>query len=120
MPWYITLSITILLFLLAPFFRKWVDLVIWPRIADWWASRSQEKLKTRIAKLEARLLRISSLSPLTDFEDFILWTLMGLVTLLVMVPLFGVTILAWSGLVDKVLSDRYLPILVLGFVLTYT
>lgn len=36
-------------------FRKWFDIVLWPRISDWWASWSQRRLKKKITSLEYKL-----------------------------------------------------------------
>jgi hypothetical protein len=47
-------------------FRKWFDVVVWPRIADWWSARSIRAIKRQIAKLERQLQR-----PQT-FEDIVL------------------------------------------------
>jgi hypothetical protein len=55
MPWYVSLSIAFFLFLVAPFFRKWVDLVIWPKLSDWWSSRSIRTIQRQINKLEKQL-----------------------------------------------------------------
>jgi hypothetical protein len=35
-------------------FRKWFDAVIWPKLADWWAGLTQQRLKKKISKLENR------------------------------------------------------------------
>ena len=40
------------LFFLAPFYRRFADLTILPRIEDLWASRSRKKLVEQIARLE--------------------------------------------------------------------
>src|SRR5580704_14660769 len=53
-------------------FRKWFDIVLWPRVADWWASRSQARLRKRIEKLEALLAEFESLPLLTEFEEVML------------------------------------------------
>jgi hypothetical protein len=37
------------------FFRKWFDIVLWPRISDKWASWSQKRLKNKILALEYEL-----------------------------------------------------------------
>jgi hypothetical protein len=55
MPWHIALAITFVLFLLAPFFRKWVDLVVWPKLADWWAGRSRRTLEKQVKRLKREL-----------------------------------------------------------------
>jgi hypothetical protein len=52
MPWQLSLTMGLLFFLLAPFFRKWVDIAIWPKLSDWWAERSVRSVKVRIATLE--------------------------------------------------------------------
>ena len=85
----IALAISLLLFLLAPFFRKWVDLVVWPRIADWWASRSQASIRKRIEKLETISATIELLAPLNEFEDLVLRCINGMVVLLVFLPLLA-------------------------------
>jgi hypothetical protein len=78
MPWYIAVPITLVLFLLAPFFRKWVDLVLWPKLANWWVSRSRSKTERRIKRLESQLARIESLPLLTEFEKMVLSGFIGI------------------------------------------
>src|ERR1700730_10181013 len=51
------LALSLFLFLVAPFFRKWVDLVAWPRIADWWASLSKKRLLKQIQQLEYQIVK---------------------------------------------------------------
>jgi hypothetical protein len=72
MPWHIAVPFTLFLFALAPFFRKWVDIVVWPRIANWWATRSLLKLQTRILVLEEDLRLMKACQPLTPFEVLVL------------------------------------------------
>jgi hypothetical protein len=55
MPWPATLSITLCLFVLAPFFRKWIDLVVWPKVSDWWARRSIAAIKQQIRLLQIKV-----------------------------------------------------------------
>jgi hypothetical protein len=43
--------------LLNYFFRKWLDIVLWPRVSDWWASWSQKRLRNKIQSLEYKLGR---------------------------------------------------------------
>jgi hypothetical protein len=85
MPWTIALSISIFLFLLAPFFRKWVDIVLWPILADWWATRSRGKTKKRIEKLEQRLRYLETIPPSTEFETTVLLALSGILKLITVV-----------------------------------
>jgi hypothetical protein len=54
-PWYFAITFSLFLFLLAPFFRKWVDAVLWPKLADWWAGRSRKALLKRVKKLDAEV-----------------------------------------------------------------
>jgi hypothetical protein len=75
--------------LLNLFFRKWFDLVLWPRLADWWASRSRSKTEQRIRKLEGALSRIESLPILSDYEDMVLRGLFGVLILLTILPPLG-------------------------------
>jgi len=69
-------------FLLAPSFANGVDVVLWPRIANWWASRSRLTLQKRILKLEATLTRVEALPTLGEFEDLVLRSINGVVALL--------------------------------------
>ena len=89
MPWYVAVPLALFLFLLAPFFRKWVDVVLWPKIANWWASRSRLTLQKRILKLEATLTRVEALPTLGEFEDLVLRSINGIVALLVIIPLLA-------------------------------
>jgi hypothetical protein len=89
MPWYIALTVSLFLFLLAPFFRKWVDLVVWPKIADWWATRSRSKTQERIDKLHGVLCRIESLPLLTEFEEMVMRAFAGVTVLLMELPTLG-------------------------------
>lgn len=57
MPWQITLTITFVLFLVAPFFKNWVDRSIWPRFVDWWAERSISAIEAQIKMLEDEVKR---------------------------------------------------------------
>jgi hypothetical protein len=52
--------------------QRWLDRVLWPWIADWWASRSQVRLRKRIKKLEAMAARNESLPLLTEYERVML------------------------------------------------
>jgi hypothetical protein len=106
MPWYFALLTTLFLFLLAPFFRKWVDLVIWPRIADWWASRSRVALEKRVLKLEAILTRIEPLPILTEFENLVLRSINGIFGMLTMMPI--IALVAYIGVFSE-------PTLLLSF-----
>jgi hypothetical protein len=53
-------------------FRKWFDLVLWPKIVDWWASWSQRRLENKIRKLERELQ-----NPIKG-EEVIIYGLRGL------------------------------------------
>lgn len=55
MPWQLSLVLTFVLFLVAPFFKKWVDISIWPAFTDWWSERSCRSVKQQIAYLEHKL-----------------------------------------------------------------
>ena len=89
MPWYIAVPLALFLFLIAPFFRKWVDVVLWPKIANWWASRSRLTLQKRILKLDATLTRVEALPTLGEFEQLVLRGINGVVGLLVIIPLLA-------------------------------
>jgi hypothetical protein len=51
MPWFVTL----ILFVLSPIYAIVVRDKLWPRVQDWWASRSARGLQERIAKLQQQL-----------------------------------------------------------------
>ena len=89
MPWQIALPLTLFLFVVAPFFRKWIDLVVWPKLADWWASRSRSTIEKRITKLERLLAQIEPLPSLTDFEDIVLRGLAGIIAYIMIIPLLA-------------------------------
>jgi hypothetical protein len=89
LPSPVTLAITLALFILAPFFRKWVDLVFWPKLADWWAVRSRRQTVKRIQKLEKQLSEVAPLRVLTDFEEMVLASVSGLVTLILSIGTLG-------------------------------
>jgi hypothetical protein len=59
------------------FFRKWLDLVIWPRVSDRWASWSQSRLRNKIELLEYRLS-----NPITG-EEVIVYGVRGILHLLI-------------------------------------
>jgi hypothetical protein len=58
--------------LLNMFFRKWFDLYLWPKIGDWWASRSKATLLRRIEKRKNLLDEAEALTILTEFEAYVL------------------------------------------------
>jgi hypothetical protein len=120
MPWQIALTVSLILFLLAPFFRKWVDLVVWPGIADWWATRSRSKTQERIDKLQGVLSQIESMPLLTEFEDAVIRGLGGLTMLLMALPTLGLlaclTVLRGGPFVNLSLVDAW-PVLMLTLLL---
>ena len=95
MPWYIAFA----LFLLSPVYSKWAASV-WPKLEDWWASRSRSKTQQRIKNLHALLAWSEKLQPLTDFENAILSGLIGIVFLLSEIP--TVVFLAYMIISGKV------------------
>jgi hypothetical protein len=42
----------------------------WPKLANWWVSRSRRKTEKRLQNLRERLAKVGSLTPLTAFEDY--------------------------------------------------
>jgi hypothetical protein len=90
LPWYVTLC----LFLLAPVYTILVRDKLWPRLQDWWASRSQNKIQERITKLEQRLSEAEKLTPHTQVEYMLFF---GLEQICFLVP-FGVHLI-FSALV---------------------
>ena len=71
MPWYIAA----ILFLLSPVYTILVRDKFWPRLRDWWATRSNKALLKRIETLEKGLTNAQSLPLLTEVEDQLLLAL---------------------------------------------
>jgi len=65
MPWYVT----VVLFILSPVYAILFRERVWPRIQDWWATRSKHRLLLRIGKLERRLAAAELLPAHTEFES---------------------------------------------------
>jgi hypothetical protein len=82
----IALSISILLWLFAPYYRRITDSVVWPRIEGWWGTRSKSKLQNRIALLREEMRKSESLPLLTEFENLVLLAFSGVVTLIALAP----------------------------------
>jgi hypothetical protein len=40
---------------LGTFFSEWVDLVVWPKLSDWWARRSITAIKREIRILQSKV-----------------------------------------------------------------
>jgi len=81
------------------FFRKWFDLVLWPRLADWWASLSQRRLREKILSLQYTLHK-----PPTG-EDIILYGLENLFTFLMFLMM---NLLVLVGLPRLILFAPYI------------
>ena len=92
MPWQATLGITLVLFVLAPFFKKWIDVVVLPKLADWWASLSQGRTEKRIRKIKGILDRIEKLPQLSPFEDMALFGFSVLLRIIFVIPGIGFTL----------------------------
>src|SRR4051794_24427017 len=84
--------------LLTLFFRKWFDIVLWPRLADWWASWSQKRLQRKILLLEYELK-----SPIRA-EEIIIFGLMGIFEFLVFLVFFLLCWLTPTSLSDLKIS----------------
>jgi hypothetical protein len=113
MPWYLTLT----LFFLAPVYTIVVRDKLWPRIQDWWATRSRSATEVRIQKLESLLAEIESLPLLTPFEDMVMKGLTGIIIFLMMMPTFAalvyVTLFRPVELLPATLSELYRQVMIL-------
>jgi len=119
LPWYVTVT----LFLLSPAYAILVRDKVWPRIADWWSTRSKSRLRLRISKLERRLSDAEVLPLHSDAEDNLfqgvhsILILVGMGTHLIIATLFGIAS-AFSGIVKEAYGDSVMTRVDLAFLAT--
>jgi hypothetical protein len=86
-----------------------------PKIQNWWAGRSREALRRRIAELEAELIIMSNAKPISETADFMFNRIDGLEY-----RMFRYTFLiVYIGLVaisaHYIREHRLVPVLMFGF-----
>jgi hypothetical protein len=115
--WFTVIGFVIIVWQLA---SKW-RMLLFRRVANWWASRSRLKLLQRIRLLQAILNEIEPLPLLTPFEDVLLRGLAGLAAMLVIIPAMALAL--YEALSNAPLLDlpkreylRQVSILVLAFI----
>jgi hypothetical protein len=112
LPWYVT----VILFLLSPVYAILVRDRLWPRIQDWWATRSKHQLRIRITKLESQLAAGELLTAHTDFESNVFKGVQGIVVLIGMAAhviigtLFGLSAVFREAIVATYGSNKLLQV----------